>query len=97
MDSVEHEAEIDRGALVPLMGRGIVEPVDDFRESNPPSNPGLLEALTDDLVSHGMQLKPLVALIMKSQTDQLEATPTTSPRPCSGLWVSTRPPRCETA
>jgi Protein of unknown function (DUF1553) len=58
-----------------LMGRGIVEPVDEFRESNPPSNPGLLEALTDDLVSHGMELKPLVALIMKSQTYQLEATP----------------------
>ena len=58
-----------------LMDRGIVEPVDDFRESNPPSNPGLLEALTDDLVSHGMELKPLVALIMKSQTYQLEATP----------------------
>jgi hypothetical protein len=57
------------------MGRGIVEPVDDFRESNPPSNPGLLEALTDYLVSHGMQLKPLVALIMKSQTYQLAATP----------------------
>jgi hypothetical protein len=58
-----------------LMGRGIVEPVDEFRESNPPSNPGLLEALTDYFVSHGMQLKPLVALIMKSQTYQLAATP----------------------
>jgi hypothetical protein len=58
-----------------LLGRGIVEPVDDFRESNPPSNPALLEALTDYLISHGMQLKPLVALIMKSQTYQLEATP----------------------
>ena len=30
-----------------LMGRGIVEPVDDFRDSNPPSNPALLDALTD--------------------------------------------------
>ena len=29
-----------------LMGRGIVDPVDDFRESNPPSNPALLNALT---------------------------------------------------
>ena len=28
------------------MGRGIVEPVDDFRDSNPPSNPALLDALT---------------------------------------------------
>ena len=32
-----------------LMGRGIVEPVDDFRESNPPSNPELLDALADAL------------------------------------------------
>ena len=30
-----------------LMGRGVVEPVDDFRDSNPPSNPALLDALTD--------------------------------------------------
>ena len=29
-----------------LLGRGIVEPVDDFRDSNPPSNPALLDALT---------------------------------------------------
>ena len=32
-----------------LLGRGIVEPVDDFRDSNPPSNPALLDALTDAL------------------------------------------------
>ena len=59
-----------------LMGRGIVEPVDDFRESNPPSNPALLDALTDYLIDHGMRLKPLVAFIMNSQTYQLGATPT---------------------
>jgi hypothetical protein len=58
-----------------LMGRGIVEPVDDFRPSNPPTNPALLEALTDYLISHGMRLKSLVALIMSSQTYQLGATP----------------------
>ena len=58
-----------------LMGRGIVEPVDDFRESNPPSNPALLEALTDYLEKSGMRLKPLVAWIMKSRTYQLDAAP----------------------
>ena len=49
------------------MGRGIVEPVDDFRDSNPPSNPELLDALTDALRSGGFRLKPLVATIMKSR------------------------------
>jgi hypothetical protein len=51
-----------------LMGRGIVDPVDDFRDSNPPSNPALLDALTAEFVKGGMRLKPLVALIMKSRT-----------------------------
>jgi Protein of unknown function (DUF1549)/Protein of unknown function (DUF1553) len=58
-----------------LMGRGIVEPVDDFRDSNPPSNPALLEALAADLASNGYRLRPLVALIMKSTTYGLEARP----------------------
>jgi hypothetical protein len=58
-----------------LMGRGIVEPVDDFRDSNPPSNPELLEALTDHLRAHGMRLRPLVGWIMKSRTYQLCARP----------------------
>ncbi len=58
-----------------LMGRGIVEPVDDFRESNPPSNPALLDALTASFVAHGLRLKPLVAEIMKSHAYQLSATP----------------------
>jgi hypothetical protein len=58
-----------------LMGRGVVEPVDDFRESNPPSNPPLLSALADHLSAGGMRLKPLVALIMKSRTYQLDTTP----------------------
>lgn len=58
-----------------LMGRGIVEPVDDFRPSNPPSNPALLEALTDQLEAGGMRLKPLVGLILKSTTYQLDSAP----------------------
>jgi hypothetical protein len=58
-----------------LMGRGIVEPVDDFRDSNPPSNPALLETLTSEFVRHGLRLKPLVALIMTSRTYQLSSKP----------------------
>src|SRR5262249_5520507 len=58
-----------------LFGRGIVEPVDDFRDSNPPSNPALLDMLTVHLEANGMRLKPLVAWIMKSRTYQLSATP----------------------
>jgi hypothetical protein len=61
-----------------LMGRGIVEPVDDFRDSNPPSNPALLDALADELVRKGFRLRPLVATIMKSRTYQLGAEPTES-------------------
>ncbi len=61
-----------------LMGRGIVDPVDDFRESNPPSNPELLDALSDRLVAGGMRLRPLAALIMKSSAYQLGARPTPS-------------------
>ena len=58
-----------------LLGRGIVDPVDDFRESNPPSNPALLNALSNYLGQHGMRLKPMVGLIMKSQTYQLDGAP----------------------
>jgi hypothetical protein len=50
-----------------LLGRGIVEPVDDFRDSNPPANPALLDALTDEFRRNGMRLRPLVAAIMKSR------------------------------
>ena len=58
-----------------LMGRGVVEPVDDFRESNPPSNPALLNELTKAFVDGGFRLKPLVALVMKSEVYGLASTP----------------------
>lgn len=63
-----------------LMGRGIVDPVDDFRDTNPPSNPELLAALADHFVKNGYRLKPLVRLILNSHTYQLaDETPTQSP------------------
>ncbi len=58
-----------------LLGRGIVEPVDDFRDSNPPSNPALLEAVTAQFVAGGRRLRPTVAWIMKSRVYQAGAAP----------------------
>ena len=59
-----------------LMGRGIVDPVDDFRDSNPPSNPELLELLAHRFAADGYRLRPLVAFIMKSRTYGLDSRPT---------------------
>jgi hypothetical protein len=56
-----------------LLGRGIVDPVDDFRDSNPASNDDLLAALAKDFVDHGWDLKHLIRTIMHSRTYQLSA------------------------
>lgn len=58
-----------------LFGRGIVEPVDDFRDTNPPSNPELLDTLADEFVKSGFRLKPVLRLILNSSTYQLDARP----------------------
>src|SRR5579872_713013 len=57
-----------------LFGLGIVEPVDDFRATNPPSNPELLRALSEDFVKHGYRLKPLLRTILNSKTYQLASS-----------------------
>ncbi len=53
-----------------LMGRGIVEPVDDFRDSNPASNAELLEDLAQQFVEHGYSRKWVIRAIMNSATYQ---------------------------
>jgi hypothetical protein len=58
-----------------LIGRGIVDPVDDFRQSNPPANGLLLEALAKDLTEHRFDLKHLIRRIMNSRTYQRSAVP----------------------
>jgi Protein of unknown function (DUF1549)/Protein of unknown function (DUF1553) len=58
-----------------IFGRGIVDPVDDFRDSNPPANPALLDALAAHFDAGQKRLKPFVAWIMKSQAYQLSAAP----------------------
>jgi hypothetical protein len=54
-----------------FFGRGIIEPVDDIRSGNPPSNPELLTGLTDDFVKHKFDLKYLMRTICRSRTYQL--------------------------
>jgi hypothetical protein len=56
-------------------GRGIVDPVDDFRISNPASNPALLDALAKDLVAQKYDLKALMRTILRSHLYQLSSTP----------------------
>ncbi len=56
-----------------LLGRGIVNPVDDMRVTNPPTNPELLEALAKDFIAHGYDLKHLLKTIATSRVYQLSS------------------------
>jgi hypothetical protein len=58
-----------------FFGRGLVDPVDDMRVTNPPSDPDLLDALAKDFVEHKYSLKHLVRTICNSRTYQLSAVP----------------------
>lgn len=58
-----------------FFNRGIVEPEDDMRETNPPSNPELLDALARRFVANGYDLKALIRDITQSRTYQLSAVP----------------------
>jgi hypothetical protein len=53
-----------------FLGRGIIDPVDDIRASNPPSNPALLDALTKDFLDSGFDLRHLMRTITNSRTYQ---------------------------
>lgn len=57
-----------------LFGRGIVDPVDDFRSSNPPANGPLLDALAQEFVKGGFRRKHIIRLICNSQTYQRAMT-----------------------
>ncbi|MCF7785090.1 MAG: DUF1549 and DUF1553 domain-containing protein [Prosthecobacter sp.] len=59
-----------------LMGRGLVEPVDDLRASNPASMPELLNALAADLIRHDFDLRHLVRVIVTSRAYQLASSAT---------------------
>ena len=59
-----------------LLGRGLVEPIDDMRSTNPPSNGALLDALAQTLADSGFDLKQLMHAIMTSRLYQLSSQPT---------------------
>jgi WD40 repeat protein/mono/diheme cytochrome c family protein len=58
-----------------FFGRGFVDPVDDFRSSNPVSNEPLLNALSDHFVESGYDLKRLMRTVMSSRLYQLSSNP----------------------
>jgi hypothetical protein len=58
-----------------FFGRGLVDPEDDMRETNPATNPELLNALAKNFIENGFDLKQLVRTIAQSQVYQLSAIP----------------------
>ena len=58
-----------------FMGRGLIEPVDDLRATNPASNPELLDALSEHLVVNNYDLRELIRTITASRVYQLTAEP----------------------
>ncbi len=56
-----------------FMGRGLVDPIDDLRATNPASNEEMLAALTKDFVDHGYDIKRLIRTVMNSGIYQLSS------------------------
>jgi hypothetical protein len=54
-----------------LTGTGVIEPLDDIRAGNPPSNPELLSYLTQEFINSGFNVRHLMQVICKSRTYQL--------------------------
>ena len=59
-----------------FMGRALIEAEDDLRETNPPSNPELFDALAKDFVAHKYDVKHLIRTIMNSAAYQRSSRPT---------------------
>lgn len=53
-----------------LLGLGIIDPIDDIRAGNPPSNPELLDRLTAEFISSGFNMQELLRVICKSRVYQ---------------------------
>ena len=58
-----------------LLGRGLVEPVDDLRPTNPATHPALLDALAAEFVKHHFDLRHLIRTIVSSRVYQLSSAP----------------------
>jgi hypothetical protein len=75
-----------------LFGRGLVEPMDDLRATNPASHPVLLNALADDFVKHGYDFQHLLRTICNSRVYQL-ATNLNPERDRNGMFFTFHLPR----
>lgn len=58
-----------------FFSRGLVEPEDDMRKTNPATNPELLDALAEHFIDSGFDMKALIRTICRSQTYQLSSMP----------------------
>jgi hypothetical protein len=63
-----------------FLGRGLCHEVDDMRDSNPPSNPELLDALAKDFIQHKFDVKHVIRSIVNSRVYQLSSEPTDANR-----------------
>lgn len=63
-----------------FFGRGLVDPVDDFRSTNPPTHPELLERLAREFRDRKHDLRHILRLIVESRTYQLSGVPTAANR-----------------
>lgn len=75
-DNPYYARNIVNRAWAHLLGRGIVEPIDDVRLTNPPSHPELLAALSKDFIEHRFDFRHLLKTIVASRTYQLSASVT---------------------
>ncbi|MBL8797275.1 MAG: DUF1549 domain-containing protein [Planctomycetia bacterium] len=71
-----------------LLGRGLVEPVDQIHQANPASHPALLDALGDDFADHGFSLRRLMAGILHSETYLRDSQLATPKRPADELYAA---------
>jgi uncharacterized protein DUF1553/uncharacterized protein DUF1549 len=76
-----------------LIGRGIIDPVDDIRAGNPPSNPELLDALTADFVKNKMSIKHLLRMVAQSRIYQLSIQPNATNADDTENFARARPRR----
>lgn len=83
MTSPEHPAfarNLVNRYVAYLLGRGLVEPIDDLRSTNPPSNPELMEYLVAEFQASGYNIRHLMKTIMNSRVYQLDSQPNASNR-----------------
>jgi hypothetical protein len=73
-----------------LLGRGIVDPIDDFREKNPPSDPELMDFLTDEFIRSKFNTRHMLELILNSETYQRSSLPNDSNRRDNQLFSHQR-------